>query len=123
MKALLLALLLVTLALAGCSGSKDGGFVTPPQDDEGRYLITMKPGLTFEPKRAEVPVGATVLFVNEGGAHDVTADDGSFKSPMLNQGQSWEHTFDEAGEVEYHCTPHEGNGMKGTIRVVAGDEA
>lgn len=53
--------------------------------------------------------------------HTVTADDGSFDSgnlianvPTRNQ---FSHTFDEVGEVPYHCEVHPG--MTGTIGVVA----
>jgi plastocyanin len=38
--------------------------------------------------------------------HTVTAVDGSFDSGLMNPDGSWSHTFTEAGEFEYFCTPH-----------------
>jgi len=36
----------------------------------------------------------------------VTAVDGSFDSGFLATGQSFSHTFDAPGELEYFCVPH-----------------
>jgi plastocyanin len=118
MKALLAASLLVLLALAGCSGSGGDG-TEPRQDGEGRYVIEMTAGNRFSPAIAKVPVGATVVWVHEGGApHDVQGD-GFSSGPAadMTEGDEYEHTFDEAGSYEYHCDVHEGSGMKGTIVV------
>lgn len=55
----------------------------------------------------EVKVGDTVTWTNDDTtAHTVTAEDGSFDSGLMNPGGSWSHTFTEAGEFEYFCTPH-----------------
>jgi nitrite reductase (NO-forming) len=56
----------------------------------------------------EIAVGDTVTWTNDdaGVTHTVTAADGSFDSGFLAPGQSWSHTFTEAGEFEYLCTPH-----------------
>ncbi len=117
MKLLLTALPMLLVAFAGCTETPD--FVTPPMED-GKYVITMTPALTFSPSKAEVPAGATIIFRNPAGVwHDVASDDGSFaRSPQVNAGESWELTLDEPGEYGYFCTPHRGSGMVGTIRVV-----
>lgn len=123
---ILLALSVLTLALAGCSGdggSDDGSddFVTPPQDDQGRYVIEMggDHGNRFSPAEAEVPVGATVVWVNNGGSHNVKSDDDAFPASSVSgdTGEHHEVTFDEEGTFEYHCNPHESLGMVGTLRV------
>ena len=45
--------------------------------------------LSYTPKVLKVPVGATVTWVNRGQApHTVTADDGSFASDTLRNGQT-----------------------------------
>lgn len=55
----------------------------------------------------EVAVGTTVIVTNADGApHTWTADDGSFDAGTLNQGDSFEFTFTEAGEFTYHCNIH-----------------
>ena len=123
MKALVAVALLSLVALAGCSGS---GPQTPAQDAEGNYLVHMSAGNKFSPMIAKVPVGASVSWVNDGGVHDVTAHDGSWSSDdatspglghKMQKGERYTRTFDQAGEVEYHCVIHASTGMKGTLIV------
>lgn len=120
-----LAVLAVSL-LAGCTSSSDDEGDVPQQDAQGRYVIHMTAANRFTPPVAKVPVGATVIWVNDGGVHDVTADDGSWSSddtkPKLSPGQTYEHTFTEGGKVEYFCALHKSSGMKGTL-VVSGEGA
>jgi plastocyanin len=72
----------------------------------------------FSPSSVTVAVGDTVTWRNTGEApHNATADDGSFRTPDLNQGQSASHTFDSAGTFSYICTIHPN--MKGTVRVLS----
>lgn len=77
----------------------------------------------FEPKVLTVAPGTTVEWVNEGGRHSVEADNGSFKSDVLKQGDKFEHKFDTAGTFAYHCEFHGekgGKDMAGTIVVRRG---
>jgi plastocyanin len=74
--------------------------------------------LFFSPSSVTVAVGDTVTWHNTGQApHNATADDGSFKTQDLNNGQSASHTFTQAGTFSYICTIHPN--MKGTVRVLA----
>jgi plastocyanin len=74
--------------------------------------------LFFSPVSVTVAVGDTVTWRNTGQApHNATADDGSFKTPDLNNGQSASHTFTQAGSFSYICTIHPN--MKGTVRVLS----
>src|SRR5713226_5786069 len=66
----------------------------------------------FDPKVLTVAPGTTVEWVNEGGRHTVEADDGSFKSDVLKQGDKFEHKFDKAGTFAYHCEFHGEKGGK-----------
>lgn len=82
----------------------------------------------FNPKQVIVPVGTTVIWVNQDGApHTATADDGKlFKSELLSKGQSFKHTFDQAGEFVYFCELHGsagGQDMAGVIKVVPAGQA
>lgn len=64
----------------------------------------------------EVAVGTTVVVTNnDPTAHTWSADDGSFDSGALAQGESFEFTFTEAGEFAYSCNFHPS--MTGTIVV------
>ena len=72
----------------------------------------------FSPGSVTVAVGDTVTWRNTGQApHNATADDGSFKTQDLNNGQSASHTFTQAGTFSYICTIHPN--MKGTVRVLS----
>src|SRR5438477_11024977 len=51
----------------------------------------------FTPKVLTVAPGTTVEWVNEAGRHTVEADNGSFKSDVLKQGDKFAHKFDKAG--------------------------
>jgi plastocyanin len=74
--------------------------------------------LFFSPTSVSIAVGDTVTWHNTGQApHNATADDGSFKTPTINNGESASHTFTQAGTFSYICTIHPQ--MKGTIRVLS----
>lgn len=75
----------------------------------------------FVPASVTVPVGGTVRFVFVGQApHSATADNGTFDSGLLNNGQEFSVTLSAAGTIAYHCQLHGvagGGGMSGTIIV------
>jgi plastocyanin len=73
---------------------------------------------SFSPASVTVAAGDTVTWHNTGQApHNATANDGSFKTPDLNNGQSASHTFSSAGTFSYICTIHPN--MHGTVRVLS----
>ncbi|MEO6570097.1 MAG: cupredoxin domain-containing protein [Ilumatobacteraceae bacterium] len=64
----------------------------------------------------EVPVGTTIIVTNtDSSPHTFTSDDDLFDAGSLRQGDTFEFTFDTAGEFAYHCNFHES--MTGTITV------
>ena len=68
------------------------------------------------PTTLTVAVGDTVTWASvDSPDHTVTADDDSFDSGTLSNGDTFDHTFDEAGEYAYHCEIH--SSMTGTITV------
>ncbi len=74
----------------------------------------------FAPRIVRIPVGGTVEWTNEGRArHNVTADDGSFASPDLEPGDSFEERFPTPGAFAVHCSLHgaPGVGMTGLVLV------
>ena len=83
-----------------------------------RHQVTIE-GFTYRPKEIEIGQGDTVGWTNEDGVrHTVTADAGEFDSGDISNGDpAFEHTFEDAGEIEYHCDHH--GGMKGKVTVVA----
>ena len=72
------------------------------------------------PNPIEVKVGQTVVWTNDDTAfHTVTsgligaADAGKLfdsglagPTALTSKGKTFEHTFDTAGEIDYHCTLH-----------------
>lgn len=70
----------------------------------------------FGPAAIEIDAGTTVVWENyDSAAHTVTADDGSFDSGEVTQGQTFSQTFDTPGTFTYHCAIHPN--MTGTITV------
>lgn len=85
----------------------------------------------FEPHIAWVKPGGTVTWTLESGAHSTTAyhpnNDKPLRIPegpsawdsgtLAEEGATFEHTFDTKGVYDYFCTPHESQGMIGTVIV------
>ncbi|MBA2420291.1 MAG: hypothetical protein H0V57_04090 [Thermoleophilaceae bacterium] len=112
------------LAVAGCgsdSKSKSGKSKKKKKSSKssGAGPGVVMQNIQFNPSNLSVKVGNTVTWANnESVGHDVTADDGSFKSGApgaLKQGDSFEHAFEKTGSFAYNCTIHPN--MTGTIEV------
>jgi len=72
----------------------------------------------FIPADMTIVVGTTVRWTNYGEqAHDVVANDGSFRSGNLITSSSFSHTFTTPGRYSYYCTPHISDLMMGIIVV------
>jgi plastocyanin len=85
---------------------------------ESESVIRMRND-TFYYDYVFVPAGTTVTWINEEpdptNAHNILAEDGSFASPLLLPGDSWQHTFTTPGYYRYFCELHEG--MEGAVLV------
>lgn len=61
--------------------------------------------LTFSPGNLQIPVGATVTFVNrDSPSHNATSRDGSWKTDTLSEGMRDTVMFDQRGEYDYYCS-------------------
>src|SRR6185503_19560720 len=70
----------------------------------------------FNPSSVTINVGDTVTWRQiDTTQHTSTSDSGIWNSGVLNQGQSFSHTFNTAGTFGYFCQPHPF--MTGTITV------
>jgi plastocyanin len=70
----------------------------------------------FQPSDITVRVGETVRWANEGSSsHTTTSDTGTWSSPALLTGQTFNVTFATPGEYAYHCAIHPS--MTGTVHV------
>ena len=95
---------------AGCGGEEKA----KPSGPE----IVVK-DLSFRPAKVSVKAGNDVAWVFEDKEtiHNVTAENGSFRSPDQAKG-TFVHRFDAPGSVSYVCTIHPDR-MKGTIDIRA----
>ena len=77
--------------------------------------------LIFDPSDISISVGDTVHFVNGMlPPHNIIfegREDLSRESLMFSPGESQDITFNEAGDYEFFCAPHQGAGMTGVIHV------
>jgi len=70
----------------------------------------------YSPATITIKVGDTVKWINiDSVSHTATANDGSFDTGYLSQGQSKSITFDRKGVYDYYCRPHPW--MKGKVIV------
>ena len=82
---------------------------------------TGAPGVTisdfgFHAADITVTAGTTIEWTNtDGFNHSVVAEDGSFHSDPLGQGDTFSHTFDTVGTFNYICGIHAS--MTGTVTV------
>jgi plastocyanin len=119
--------------LAGCTGGGDGG------GGGGENTIAVAPdgGLNFSPEELTVSVGTTVTWSFEAPSHNVcawpemstevsipdsaegfgTMEQGGNAMALVDQGETFEHTFETPGEYTYVCVPHTSSGMIGTVVV------
>ena len=113
---------LVVLPYAAYGSKTSGGH---PSTGPGAATVSIVPGAgsnttvkEFSPNTITVVVGAnsTITWVNnDGSPHTVTADDNSFASSNIAQGQSFTFTFTTVGTYKYHCVYHPW--MTGTVIV------
>ena len=72
--------------------------------------------LKYDPESVTVDAGTEVTWTNsDDAAHTATADDSSFDTGDLDQGDSNSVTFDEPGTFTYYCRFHPF--MKATVEV------
>lgn len=86
-------------------------FRPPPADPAGdadttAVLVEMRM-LAFTPREIRIRAGGSVTWVNRDPLeHTVTADDGSWTSPLLGEGGRYRRAFPRPGRYTFHCTPH-----------------
>jgi plastocyanin len=94
------------------------GTAAPPRQAAAPVTVAIQV-LQFVPQDITVPVGTRVAWVNDGGRHQIVADDGTFKlQPLTTAQQKFVHQFRRPGVFPYHCSLHGGPGGKGMAGVV-----
>ena len=109
--AVVAAIVLCAVALTACGNKKSSESI---KGGPGTVAID---GFAYKPESLKAKVGDKVTWTNKDSApHSVTSDDDKFPThDRLAKGESYENTFQAAGEYKYHCSFH--NYMKGTVTV------
>jgi plastocyanin len=70
----------------------------------------------YSPMELNIAAGTTVVWKNlDGEPHTIASIDGMFRSPALDQNDSYSFTFNKPGTFKYICSIHPK--MKATITV------
>jgi plastocyanin len=76
------------------------------EESDAAAVVTMRM-IAYTPREVRIRAGETVEWVNRDPIeHTVTADDGSWTSAMMGDGQRFRRTFEQPGRYPYHCMPH-----------------
>ena len=85
--------------------------------------VTMGSGgnLVFEPNEITISTGETVHFINEAlPPHNIIVEgraDLSREALLFAPGESQDVVFNDVGNYNFFCGPHQGAGMVGVIHV------
>ena len=113
------SLAVLALAVAGCGGEDDKSSSGSAGAPDGAASAVDIKDFKYVPKVVKVAAGDAVTFANADKAkHNAQTDsdaDRAFNSGDLEQGDSKEVTFDEAGTYAYYCIYH--RFMTGTVEV------
>jgi plastocyanin len=124
----------VMAGFAGCTS----GILDDPSFPEADVIAAPDNELVFEPDELTVSTGETVRWGFASGGHNVSCRPGDADAVVLpdgaapfasygpeqdpevtlvSRGETYEHTFEVAGQYTYLCVPHADAGMVGTINV------
>lgn len=123
-----------TAAVGTAAGQEEGSDASDVEVEDGVYevkMVTDGQEYYFDPIGLHVEPGDTVRWVIDEGAHSTTAYEegnggaGETRIPeaaeswnsgtLLQQGATFEYTFEEEGTYDYFCIPHKTLGMIGRI--------
>jgi len=98
--------------------SKDTKKPAVTQVEKSKTYVIEISDFAFQTAELKIKVGDQVEFVNKDQVkHSVVAEDDSFDTGLLGEGEKSVVTFKKAGEINYHCGPHPS--MKGVIKVLS----
>ncbi|SCY68736.1 Plastocyanin [Paenibacillus polysaccharolyticus] len=98
--------------------SKDTKKPAGTQVEKSKTYVIEISDFAFQTAELKIKVGDRVEFVNKDQVeHSVVAEDDSFDTGLLGEGEKSVVTFKKAGEINYHCGPHPS--MKGVIKVLS----
>jgi len=121
----------------GNGGNGNGSDDTTTTDSGPSRTTVAARNFEFAPEEVTVSVGDTVVWEFESAGHNVVAwpdaheqvsvpegegfgsvdQGGEYFSDLADEGETYEQTFETAGEYTYLCMPHVSQGMVGTVVV------
>jgi plastocyanin len=111
----------VAAPAGGASGAMEmpaGGAPAPASNSPAHTDQVQITNFAFAPAVITVVAGTTVTWTNEDTTqHDVYAPPVGLQSPVLNQNDSYTHTFSSPGRYPYICSIHPF--MHGTVVVTS----
>jgi plastocyanin len=107
----------VVLAGGACAGDETGSSSSTTLDRPPFVVTVTMADLQFDPRRVEVAVGGSVIWVNDDVTEHqvVSTTPNVIKSPRIGKAGSYTRSFSTPGEYRYYCTIH--NSMKGEVIV------
>lgn len=109
------AVLTAVVLTAGCRNAPraQGGYNGGPA-----VIRVIVSGKEFQPSVLTIPVGTTVVWINQGGeSHTVTSSTGLFYGFLEPINGSYNYTFIESGSYEYQCDVFDYHVMTGKVVV------
>lgn len=109
-KSVLTWVLVVIIILAGVGiyyfGSKYSNKSNNASQTVATNSVEIK-NFAFKPADIKISKGTTVMWTNSDSAtHAIKSDTGAFGSQDIISGQTYTHTFSDAGTFAYHCSIH-----------------
>ncbi len=93
--------------------------------EEGDHHVSVENNF-FAPSDITIELGETVVWTNVSGFHNVNGtladypnNPEGFGNGPASLNWTFAHTFNTPGTYDYHCDPHLGLGMRGTVTVVS----
>ncbi|HEY6531632.1 MAG TPA: plastocyanin/azurin family copper-binding protein [Acidimicrobiales bacterium] len=111
------AIAAIGLGGAACAGD-EGGASTATTAARPPFVSTVTiSDLQFDPRRVEVAVGGSVIWVNDDAIHHliVSTTPNVIDSPLIGKAGSYTRSFSTPGEYRYYCNIH--NSLKGEVVV------
>ena len=81
------------------------------------HVVKIK-STSLSPKEIWIDRYDTVRWINETNhLHNIVAEDGSFKSPLLKKGETFQYAFKTKAK-KYYCGPHKLFSKKGIVKII-----
>ena len=109
-------LMICSLVGSSCVTTAVLGAELPDSTAAAGHDVVVVKNFSFLPATLHVRAGATVTWKNaDGEPHTVVSDSGTFRSAAMDEGDSFQVTFDRPGAYRFFCSIHPH--MTGTIIV------